>query len=192
MEQAAQAQKQVTGREILIDVSRHLNIEMTLESLKSELGITFIETVVSLLLLATLMLVLFRLGTSLMPVLMETPLDTLALRKELVIRKALDKGFGEISPPWWLREYPVQNDGNRWIFPYIAGKESDTLTLEWEDHSLKIWQSDVLSHSFPAVEIFDLTLITQESGRIICQVRINGDTMLFPFAGGISPGRKLL
>ena len=118
--------------------------------LKSESGITFIETIASLLLLATLMLVLFRLGTSLMPVLMETQIETLTLRKELIIRKTLDRSFRQISPPWWLREYPVQNDGNRWIFPYISGKESEKLILEWEDHSLKIWQSEVLGHSFPA------------------------------------------
>lgn len=157
-------------------------------SLKSEAGISFAETIVSLFLLSTLMLVLFRLGTGLTSVLIESQGNALSLRKELLFRKTFDRSFRQILPPWWLREYSLQVEDNRWIFPYRDGLESEFLVLEWEKPTLNIWESDELRHSFSNVETFELMLISQKFGRIICQIKLNDRIMIFSFGGWITPG----
>jgi hypothetical protein len=159
-----------------------------LKSLNSERGVTFVETVISLLLLSLIMISLFRIGTSLLPPLAKGRAHFSSLGKEMLLYKGLEGSLNRINPPWWLEGYQPLLEEDRVVFSWYKGEANNTLEITRTDEELRINTSDeiLLSLMNPPSCHFQW----EESGKSrlgFLKVRMSDHNLIFPIANGTIP-----
>jgi len=129
---------------------------------KQDEGVTFVETLISLILLSLLMLLLFRLGSTLLPGLSKDRLYFSRQRQELLLYNYLKQSFNRIEPPWWLAEYEAVEQEEQWQFPWFDGEEDSFLRISYSDETFLIQQGDQEALSFYPAQPVTMDLITQD------------------------------
>lgn len=161
-------------------------------------GLTFTEVVISLALLSLVMALLFRIGSETLPALTVRDKDALDRGKELVFREALAREVSRIRPAWYLGEYTIKTERDRWELSWYKGVKSRSLYLENQGGSLIMGVSDIdekILYAFPGVRVDTLTLLRNlSSAPFLVELKtrgfINGFSY-YPLGGTITPGREI-
>jgi hypothetical protein len=162
-----------------------------LNRLISDKGVSVTEVMVTLIILSLIMIVLFRLGSSLIPALETERQEILTVRQERVIREVLSREFSHIRPPWWLPSYEIAVTDNTWEFPWYGGKQGENLTLTMGEGTLILNSTSGSSMVIGGADSMTFSLLSTAKGTpvlVMAEWENNQNrVMYFPLGSRIVP-----
>jgi type II secretory pathway pseudopilin PulG len=131
-----------------------------------EAGFSFVEILVTLLLLSALGLVLLSGLVGAQGLLRKTIQRTAFAVKILQVDTALRQAMGRVRVPFWLApESAVSQEGSLLAISFLDGDPQQRLTLELRDGRIRIAQSGGAWNSFGPFPGAGLKLFRDEAGR---------------------------
>ncbi len=156
------------------------------KKLTDERGVTFVETIVSLILLSLLMISLFRLSTSLIPGMKQDLTAFTEHNRELMAADAFRRFLGDVRPPWWLPEYEPEQKGNTWDFPWYKGMEEDHLVIGFEEEMISFFLNEELLVTIPSPGKTRAEWISsRKDGRYFFTLILDERQLLFPLGSSV-------
>ena len=178
------------------------------KKLSDDQAVTLTEVIVSLILISTVMITLFRLSSTLIPALEEDRRRALVVRQERILYRILTQELPRIKPPWWLSHYEMIQRDDHWEFPWYGGREEIHLILSNKETSLhidsahnpplilknmNIREIELLStrEGTPALVKISFFLVPSVPQKNPLRAKAESKSIYLPLGSRIIPGAKL-
>lgn len=160
--------------------------------LKNDEGLSFVETVISLFILSIIMIVLFRLGTSLVPSLTDDRIGILKFRNDLLVDRIIENNLAKIEPPWWIPDYSIEEKNNEWELNWNESSEESLLIFYIDEDELFLKIDESIEYNLGLCDNFNISIIYDDSNYpILYKIIFNDKIRHYPIKNRTTPGKTI-